>query len=67
MKGATFTSGVQNPTVSIVLPTYRRATMLERAIKTVLDQSVADWELIVVDYNGTGHEAQLAAAGSAIR
>lgn len=35
--------------VSIILPTYNRANYLERAIKSVLDQSFQEWELIVVD------------------
>ncbi len=50
------------PIVSIVLPTYRRVEMLQRAIDTVLAQTLANWELIVVDDNGRGHPAQTAAA-----
>ncbi len=38
-----------DPTVSIVLPTCNRAQMLDRAVKSVLNQSFKDWELIVVD------------------
>jgi glycosyltransferase involved in cell wall biosynthesis len=37
------------PAVSVVLPTYDRATMLPRAIASVLRQDFADFELIVVD------------------
>ena len=51
-----------SPIVSIVLPTYRRVEMLDRAIDTVFAQSLGDWELIVVDDNGRGHPAQAAAA-----
>ena len=37
------------PKVSVVLPTYNRATLLRRAIASVLYQTVDDLELIVVD------------------
>jgi glycosyltransferase involved in cell wall biosynthesis len=36
-------------TVSVVLPTYNRAANTERAIRSVLRQSLTDLELIVVD------------------
>lgn len=38
-----------NPIVSVILPTYNRSNYLERAIKSVLDQSFQEWELIIVD------------------
>ncbi len=38
-----------NPLVSVVLPTYNRARLLRRAIKSVLDQTYANLELMVVD------------------
>ncbi len=41
------------PVVSIVLPTYNRASLIERAIKSVIDQTIKDWELIVVDDGST--------------
>jgi glycosyltransferase involved in cell wall biosynthesis len=37
------------PTVSVVLPTYNRAALLPKAMRSVLDQSYRDLELIVVD------------------
>ncbi len=37
------------PRVSIILPTYNRAALLGRAIRSVIDQSYAQWELIVID------------------
>jgi len=37
------------PLVSIVLPTYNRAATLERAIESVLKQTFADFELIIID------------------
>ena len=37
------------PTVSVVMPTRNRADVLSRAIDTVLAQTFANWELIIVD------------------
>jgi glycosyltransferase involved in cell wall biosynthesis len=41
------------PFFSIVLPTYNRAKFLRVAIKSVLDQGFADWELLIVDDGST--------------
>ncbi len=38
-----------HPIVSIVLPTYNRAHLIEETIKSVLDQTFTDWELIIID------------------
>lgn len=38
-----------NPTVSVVIPTYNRAGLLGRSIRSVLNQSYTDFEIIVVD------------------
>ncbi len=38
-----------NPKVSVVIPTYNRAGTVPRAIESVLAQTVADLEVIVVD------------------
>jgi glycosyltransferase involved in cell wall biosynthesis len=38
---------------SIILPTYNRAKKISLAIQSVLDQSISDWELIVVDDGST--------------
>ncbi|MDC0834855.1 glycosyltransferase [Geitlerinema sp. CS-897] len=40
---------MSRPTVSIIVPSYNRAYIIDRAIDSVLAQTVADWELIVVD------------------
>lgn len=42
-----------DPTVSVVLPTYDRAQTVRAAIDSVLAQSYADFELIVVDDGST--------------
>lgn len=41
------------PFFSVIIPTYNRATILPRAIQSILNQSFSDWELIVVDDGST--------------
>jgi glycosyltransferase involved in cell wall biosynthesis len=43
----------QNPTVSVVIPTYNRVQSLQEAIQSVLDQTYQDFEVIVVDDGST--------------
>jgi len=44
-------SATNNPLVSIVLPTYKRAHVLKSAIQNVLNQTYTNLELIIVDDN----------------
>jgi len=39
----------KNPLVSVVIPTYNRASVLGRAIKSVLNQTHKNYELIIID------------------
>ncbi|HMK54619.1 MAG TPA: glycosyltransferase [Methanobacteriaceae archaeon] len=48
-----------HPTVSVVLPTYNRATVVGDAIKSVLDQTFCDLELIVVDDGSTDNTLEV--------
>lgn len=43
------------PTVSVVVPTYNRADALPRTIDSVLDQTLEDFELLVVDDASEDH------------
>ena len=40
------------PKVSIVMPTYNRDKVIQHAIRSVIDQSYQDWELIIIDDGG---------------
>ena len=48
-----------NPLVSVVIPTYNRAFCIERAISSVINQTLTDWELIVVDNNSTDNTVEI--------
>jgi glycosyltransferase involved in cell wall biosynthesis len=37
------------PLISIVIPTYNRANLINKAIQSILDQTYKNWELIIVD------------------
>lgn len=50
------------PLFSVVIPVYNRAATLGATIRTVLDQSCGDFEIVVVDDGSTDDPAQAAAA-----
>lgn len=41
------------PLVSVIIPTYNRAHVIDRPIKSVINQTYKNWELIIVDDKGT--------------
>lgn len=55
-------SSVNNmPKVSIILPTYNRATFLPQAFASICGQTFTDWELLVVDDGSTDTTRDLVA------
>ena len=46
--------------VSIIIPTYKRCTMLSRAIRSVVNQTYKNIEILVVDDNEPGDEFSIA-------
>jgi GT2 family glycosyltransferase len=56
------------PLVSVIIPTYNRAAMIQEALDSVLAQSYSDFEVIVVDDGSTdGTAAALARYGDTLR
>jgi glycosyltransferase involved in cell wall biosynthesis len=50
-----------SPLVSIVIPTYNHAPMLQRALETVIEQSYQNWNAIVVNNFSTDNTLEIVA------
>lgn len=45
--------------VSVIMPAYNRAYVIERAVKSVMRQTCQDWELIIVDDASEDHTEEI--------
>ena len=44
---------MQDPTVTVVIPTFNRLALLREAVESIKAQTFHDWELLVVDDGST--------------
>ena len=51
--------GGENPAVSVAISTYNRADFLRETILSVLNQTMQDFEIVIVDDGGTDHTKQV--------
>ena len=49
-----------NPMVSVVIPVFNAERFLAQAVQSVIDQTMGDWELILVDDGSTDQSTELA-------
>ena len=47
------------PTFSVIMPVYNHAAYVPAAVRSVIDQTLGDWELILVDDGSTDGSAEL--------
>lgn len=49
----------KKPFFSIIIPTYNRAVLLMNALQSVLQQTISDWEVILVDDGSTDNTREV--------
>ncbi|MEW5976935.1 MAG: glycosyltransferase family A protein [Acidobacteriota bacterium] len=58
---------MQSPTVSVIIPAYNGARFLRDTIQSVIQQTISDWELIVVDDCSSDATGQIVKSFSDLR
>ena len=52
---------MKKPEISIIITTYNRANYLKSCIESVLNQTIKDFELIIIDYGSTDNTKEVVA------
>lgn len=60
MEGKRVSSDIKGPFVTIAMPFYNSEKYLEFAIKSVINQSYSNWELLLMDDGGTDNSRNIA-------
>ena len=50
-----------NILVSIVIPTYNHSIYLNRALKSIINQTYKNWEVIIIDNHSTDNTSEVVA------
>ena len=50
---------MENPKISVIIPTYNRGNLIENTIKGVINQTYTDWELLIVDDGSTDNTKEI--------
>ncbi|WP_052238183.1 glycosyltransferase family 2 protein [Vibrio sinaloensis] len=58
---------MKSPLISVIIPSFSRATMLPRAIDSILSQTHTNVEVIVIDDNGSGTRYQIETRDSILK
>lgn len=48
-----------NPLISIIIPTYNRAQVISKTLESIIAQTFADWECIIVDDGSTDNTEEV--------
>jgi glycosyltransferase involved in cell wall biosynthesis len=53
---------MQRPSISVIIPTYNAAKYLNTCVKSVLNQTFKDFELLIIDDGSTDHTKEIVTA-----